>query len=430
MLGFLVIILIGTLLLMLPVASKEETTFLGALFCSVSATCVTGLVAYDTFTHWTLFGQLVLLVQMQIGGLGFITISTFAMIMAKRKIGLSRRTLIQNSLNTLQIRGGVRLVSHIIRGTLLFEGIGAVLLSIRFVPEMGWAKGIYYGIFHAISAFCNAGFDLMGFREPYSSLTYYYGDPLVILTISALIIIGGIGFIVWEDVLAHRMNFKKYQLHSKVALCATLILLAVGTVLFLILENDGLFACMTVSEKLLAAFFSAVTPRTAGFNSVDTASLSNGSMFLTIILMFIGGSPGSTAGGVKTVTIAVILLSMRAYLRHDQDCVIFRSRIDQEAVKRASMVVLINLSLAVIGIMIIFSVQDLPFTEVMFEVFSAIGTVGMSTGVTRELCTVSAIVIMMLMYLGRMGSLTFAMSFTEELRTSKLRYSKEDIVVG
>ncbi len=430
MLGFLLIIVIGGCLLMLPFASKEATTWSGAMLCSVSATCVTGLIAYDTFTHWTLFGQLVLLTEMQIGGLGFITIGTAFMILARRKIGIKQRSLIQNSLNTLQFRGSVRLVKQVMKGTFLVEGIGAILLSIRFVPQMGIAKGIYYGIFHSISAFCNAGFDLMGFREKYSSFCYYYDDPLVMLTISALIIIGGIGFLVWHDVVKHGLKWKEYHLHTKIVLASTAVLLIGGTILFLIFEWDGLFADMTPMGKFLAAFFSAVTPRTAGFNSVDTASLSNASLFLTVLLMFIGGSPGSTAGGIKTVTIVVILLYIKSYLFREKESVIFRRRICDEEVKKASIVVFINLFLALLGMIIIFSVQELPFRDVVFEVTSAIGTTGMSTGVTRQLNLVSKIVVMMLMYFGRMGSLTFAMSLTETRKASKLRYAKEKVIIG
>ncbi len=433
MLGFLLIILAGTCLLMLPVSTKtgETTTFSGALLCSVSATCVTGLVAYDTFSHWTLFGQLILLTEMQIGGLGFITIGTFVMIMFRKKIGISRRALIQDSLSTLQIKGSVRLVRRIVMGTLFFEGVGALLLSLRFVPQMGIAKGIYYGIFHSISAFCNAGFDLMGFREAYSSFCYYYDDPLVMGTLCVLIVVGGIGFVVWEDLWTHRFRFKRYQFHTKIVLVTTGVLLLGGTLLFYLLENHALFEGMTFRGKFLAALFSAVTPRTAGFNSVDTASLTNGSFFLTIILMFIGGSPGSTAGGVKTVTLLVILLYIKAYLFREKDCYIFHRRISDEVVRKASVVIFINLLFAILGMSIVFMAQpELALRDVFFEVFSAIGTAGMSTGVTRSLNLVSKFVVICLMFLGRMGSLTFALSFTERRRVSKIRYPEEDVTIG
>ncbi len=432
MLGFLVIILLGALLLMLPFASRagEETSFLGALFTSVSATCVTGLVVYDTWTHWTLFGQLVLLVQIQIGGLGFITIGSFAMMILGRRIGLKGRELIHESLNTLQLRGTVKLVRRIIVGTLFFEGVGAALLAIRFVPEFGPLRGVYYGIFHAVSAFCNAGFDLMGCQAAYTSFTAYAGDPLVVLVLSALIIIGGIGFLVWEDLLMNRWHWRRYRLQTKIVLTATAALLAGGTLLFLLTEGDGLFAGMGAGERFLAAFFAAVTPRTAGFNTIDLAAMSSAGKVLTMMLMFVGGSPGSTAGGIKTTTLVVILLHIRSYLFHERDCTVFRRRLEEDNVKRASVVIFINFSLAIFAVMVLLTGQDLPLADVLLEAFSAIGTVGMSTGLTRELNALSRIVIMMLMFLGRVGSLSFAMSFTERRHTGELRYPEEDIVVG
>lgn len=431
-LGFLCIILLGALLLMLPISSKEgqETTFLGALFTAVSSTCVTGLVVYDTFTHWSVFGQLVLLTLIQIGGLGFITIGTFVMMVLRRKIGLSRRILIQESLSTLQIRGSVRLVRRIVLGTLIFEGVGAALLSIRFIQDMGFLTGMYYGIFHSVSAFCNAGFDLMGFTGEYTSFSSYYNDPIIVLTLSVLIIIGGIGFVVWEDLYIHKWHVKKYGFQTKAVLLTTAILILGGTGLFLLLEKDNLFNDMNMADKLLSALFCAVTPRTAGFNTVDTASLSGGSFLTTIMLMFIGGSPGSTAGGIKTTTVFVIILYIRSYLLRQKDCVAFKARMDTDIVKKASIVVFINLLLAITGSMIIMSVQNLPLTDVLFEVFSAGGTVGMSTGITRQLNEISRIVIMLLMFFGRMGSLTFAMSFTERRKTTEIRYPKEQLIVG
>ncbi|MCD8241496.1 MAG: TrkH family potassium uptake protein [Lachnospiraceae bacterium] len=432
MLGFLSIILLGALLLMLPFASRtgEETSFLGALFTSVSATCVTGLVVYDTWTHWTLFGQLVLLVQIQIGGLGFITIGSFAMMVLGRRIGLKGRELIHESLNTLQLRGTVELVRRIIIGTLCFEGIGAALLAIRFVPELGLLRGVYYGIFHAVSAFCNAGFDLMGYQAAYASFTAYAGDPLIVLVLSALIIIGGIGFLVWEDLLLNRWHWRRYRLQTKIVLTATTALLVGGTLLFLLTERNGLFADMGAGERFLAAFFAAVTPRTAGFNTIDLAAMSSAGKVLTMLLMFVGGSPGSTAGGIKTTTLVVILLHIRAYLLHEKDCVAFRRRLEEDDVKRASVVIFINFSLAIFAVMVLLTGQDLPLADVLLEAFSAIGTVGMSTGLTRDLNTLSRIVIMALMFLGRVGSLSFAMSFTERKHMGELRYPEEDIVVG
>ncbi|NWO21431.1 Trk family potassium uptake protein [Oribacterium sp. oral taxon 102] len=431
MLSFLLMILTGALLLMLPIAARpgESTCFSGALLCSVSASCVTGLVAYDTWSHWSLFGQLVLLTEMQIGGLGFITIGVFAMTLFRKKIGLNYRALVQDSLSTLQLRGSVRLVRRIVFGTLLFEGLGALLLSLRFVPQFGLRRGLYFSIFHSVSAFCNAGFDLMGIREHYSSFCAYSGDPLVILTLSTLILVGGIGFLVWDDLLDNRWHWECYHFQTKLVLTATLGLLLISTFLFYFTEAR-LFAGMSAPHRLLAAFFSAVTPRTAGFNSVDTAGLSDAGLFLTILLMFIGGSPGSTAGGIKTITLLVILLHLKEYLFHERDCVLFRTRLEEEAVRKAGIVVFLNLSLALLGVFLILSVQPLPLRDVSFEVFSAIGTAGMSTGITRELCLFSKLVVIVMMYLGRMGSLTFAMSFTERRKSGKLRYPASPVTIG
>lgn len=294
--GFLGIILVGTGLLMLPGANRsgESLGFVNCLLTATSATCVTGLVAADTWSQWTLFGQLVILAMIQIGGLGFITIGVFLSIVLRRKIGLKERGRMQESVNTLQIGGVVRLAKKIVQGTLLFEGAGALILSIRFVPEFGFLRGVYYGIFHSISAFCNGGFDLMGIREPYSSLTYYYDDWLVNITIMSLIIIGGIGFIVWDDLSKKGLHFRKYLLHTKIVLVTTAALLLGGGVLFFLLEMNHLMADMSLGGKIYSSLFQSVTARTAGFNTTDTAALTDGSKLVTIVLMFIGGSPGST----------------------------------------------------------------------------------------------------------------------------------------
>lgn len=432
MLGFLVIILIGSLLLELPISTKEgqTTDYSGALFTSVSATCVTGLVVYDTYTHWTIFGQLVLLLMIQIGGLGLITITSFAMIILRRRIGLNSRELIRESLNTSQLHGSVRLVRTIIRGTLLVEGIGAVLLSIRFVPQLGFGRGIYYGIFHSISAFCNAGFDLMGYQGEFSSLTAYTTDPLVSIVIMLLILIGGIGFLVWDDILVNKYHFRRYRLQTKIVLVMTAILVFGGALLFFIFENSNLLSGMNFGGKVLASFFASVTPRTAGFNTISLSEMTNASKLLTVIFMFIGGCPGSTAGGVKTTTIAVIFLYIKSYLLHTEDCVVFNRRLDKDAMKRASVIIFINLSLALVMFFVIMATQDFDPLDVMLEVFSATGTVGLSAGITSSLNTVSRTGIMILMYLGRVGSLTFAMSFTERHTTGNIRYPEERVIIG
>lgn len=299
-LGFLLLILGGTCLLMLPCSSRtgEFTPFITALFTATSATCVTGLILVDTYTHWSFFGQLVLLLLIQIGGLGFITIGTAVSLVLRRKIGLKERGWIKESFNVLDIGGVVRLIKRVLKGTVLFEGIGALLLFTRFYPEMGFFNGLYYSIFHSISAFCNAGFDIMGKYKPYSSFTAYYDDPIVSFTLSALILIGGIGFIVWSDIIDHKWHFKKYALQTKMVLSFSAVLVFGGALLFYLLERNNLYADMSTTGIICSSFFSVITPRTAGFNTLDIGSLTEGGKLLTIILMFIGGGSGSLKTGL------------------------------------------------------------------------------------------------------------------------------------
>jgi len=294
--GFALIILLGAVLLCLPVSSRtgSYTPFLNALFTATSATCVTGLIVVDTYTHWNLFGQLVILTLIQVGGLGFITIGAYISVLFIKKIGLQSRTTIHESINTIELAGVVRLVKKIIMGTALVEAVGAVLLAIRFVPEFGAVRGIYYSIFHSVSAFCNAGFDLMGIRQTYSSLVAYEADILVNVTVMALILIGGIGFLVWDDFLRNGFRFRKYLLHTKIMVVSSLVLIFGGAVLFYWVEKDGLLAGMNAKETILGALFMSVTPRTAGFNTTDLGQMGNGGRFLTMLFMFIGGGSGST----------------------------------------------------------------------------------------------------------------------------------------
>lgn len=430
--GFMVIILLGTLLLMLPVSNKtgEDSNFLNCLFTATSASCVTGLVVYDTWCHWSLFGQLVILAMIQIGGLGFITIGVFLAIILRRRIGLKERGLMQESVNTLQIGGVVRLAKKIILGTAVMEGAGAALLSIRFIPEYGLGRGIYYGIFHAISAFCNAGFDLMGWQAPYNSLVAYDHDWVVNLVVMALIVLGGIGFIVWDDVSRNRLHFRKYMLHTKLVLLSTAVLLFGGALLFYLFERENLMVGMDADGKLLTSLFASVTARTAGFNTVDTAAMTDASKLLTVILMFIGGSPGSTAGGVKTTTILILYLYLWSTIQRTYGVNAFGRRLEDDAIKHASAIFMINLTLALLASLFLMVTQGLSMTDVFFETFSAIGTVGMSTGITRELSSASRVVIIFLMYCGRVGSLSFALSFTQNKRTAKVRQPMERITIG
>lgn len=430
--GFALIIVIGTILLSLPIATKTgETDLLTALFTATSATCVTGLVAADTYQNWTLFGQLVILCMLQVGGLGFMTIGVYISILLKRRIGLQERATLHESVNTLEIAGVVRLVKKIVQGAFIIEGTGALLLATRFIPRFGWANGIYFSIFHSISAFCNGGFDLMGIDEAYSSLVSYEGDILVNVVICLLILIGGIGFIVWDDVLKHKWHFKKYLLHSKIVLATTLGLTVAGTLLFLIFENNATLAGMTPIEKLLGALFASVTPRTAGFNTVDTGAMSNAGTLLTMLLMFIGGSPGSTAGGAKTTTMVVLLFYAVAMIRNREDINLFGRRLSADVVRKANAVVVINFSLAFGAACAIMALQPaIPMPDVVFEVLSAINTVGMTTGITRELGVISKLIVAVLMYCGRLGSLSFALVLAKKPSTNHVREPQEKVIVG
>ena len=406
-LGFAIVILVGTFLLLLPVSS-DHTDFLDALFTATSATCVTGLVVYDTATHWTLFGQIVILLLIQIGGLGFITIGVFLATYLKKKISLRQRGLIEESVNSLKLAGGVKLVKHIIKGTFLFEGIGAIILSLVFIEDFGLLKGIYLGIFHAISAFCNAGFDILGIIEPYGSLTPYASNIIVNITIMALIIIGGLGFIVWQDIYEKGFKFKKYLLQTKIVLIMTIILIVVGAVLFYLFECQNSLSSLSQEEMILAS-----------------------TSLLMMFLMFVGGSPGSTAGGIKTTTFAVLTIFVYATMTNKSEANAFNRRFDSKTIKKACSVFLINFIFIFISAIALFDMQpQLPMQDVFFEIFSALGTVGISTGITRQLTMLSKIVIVLLMYCGRVGSLTLALSLSRKKKISNCKNPVEKIAIG
>lgn len=431
--GYMIFVLTGALLLTLPFASQsgESVGFLNALFTATSASCVTGLVVLDTATSWSLFGQTVIICLIQIGGLGFMTIATVFSMILKRRMGLRERMTMVESINNDNIGGILSLTKIIVIGTAIFEGIGALLLSTRFIPVFGVATGIRYSIFHSISAFCNAGFDLMGVFEPYSSLVRFADDVVVNLTLSALITIGGLGFFVWDDIRRNKLKFKKYSLHSKLVLVVSAFLTFGGTVLFLIFERDFTNAGLGAGQSLLNALFDSVTARTAGFNTTDTAALSPASKILTVILMFIGGSPGSTAGGIKTTTLAVIAISTFNGMTRRQSKGVFGRRLEKDAIHKASSVAFTNLSLALIGIILICAFQPtLNISDIIFEVVSAIGTVGMTTGITRDLATASRLVIIFLMYCGRVGSVSFALALMEPKTTPPVKNPREKITIG
>ena len=431
-LGFFLLVLIGTILLLLPFASvpDEDTSILTALFTSVSASCVTGLVLVDTATHWTLFGQIVILLLIQIGGLGFITIATVFLSFARKSLGLKNRSLMAESISTAKLSGLKTLTKRIIKGTLIFEGAGALLLCIPFTRDFGAVKGIYYAIFHSVSAFCNAGFDLMGIREKFSSFTLYADNPLVNFVLIVLITVGGIGFAVWEDVRMHQWKLKRYSLHSKIVLLVSAGLTFGGALLFYVFENHNVFSGVSAGHALLRSLFQSVTCRTAGFNTIDLSAVTSPSALLSCFLMLIGGSTGSTAGGIKTTTIAVMFIFLFTALRARRRPQLFGRALNDSAVKKAATVITFNCSLIFISALLISVFQNVPVTDLLLEVFSAMGTVGMSTGLTRSLVPLSKCVIIVLMFCGRVGSVTLASAFLEKRAEPKVTYPTEDISIG
>ena len=433
-LGFGAIILIGSLLLHLPVASRDGqlTPWLICLFTATSATCVTGLVLVDTAIHWSGFGQGVILLLLQLGGLGFVTLISIVPFALHQRIGLSQRMLMASALNLDRVSGVVRVVRHALLGTVCVEGIGAALLAIRFVPQFG-LQGIWFSVFHSVSAFCNGGFDILGrYSGAYSSLASYQGDPLVLGTIMALIIIGGLGFFVWEDLIQKR-SWKKLTLYSKMVLSITVCLIVVGTVYFSCAEwdNPGTLGGMPLWQRPLNALFQSVTLRTAGYATFDMGGLRDGSAVMSILLMLIGGSSGSTAGGIKTVTVGILLLALRDGLR-GRDQVVFRGRtIPSRKVLDAMTLTLTVVLLFLSASMLLSLVDQVPYVQAAFETASAMGTVGVTMGITPELSTPSALLVILLMFLGRVGILSFSIAFlTRGKERNKITYPAAEMMVG
>ncbi|WP_313344287.1 TrkH family potassium uptake protein [Sedimentibacter sp.] len=426
------IIFLGGLLLSLPLSSKSGTAtpFVDSLFTSASAFCVTGLIVYDTFTHWSLFGQSIILLLIQIGGLGFMTVITLFSLFLRRKIGLKERRLLMESANTLKIGGIVLLVKKIIIGTIIFESVGALILTLSFYPEMGLREGLFYGIFHSVSAFCNAGFDLMGKYGQFSSLTNYSSNIVVNITIMTLIISGGIGFVVWDDIVKTRVCFRKFQLHTKIVLITTAALILISALLLFVIESNHGMINMSIKEKILASLFQSITPRTAGFNTINLNEFSEGGILLTIILMIIGGSPGSTAGGIKTTTFITLLIAAWASAGQCTDILIFKRRLETDTLKKASAITTIYMTIALISIIVISTIQEFPLKEIMFEVFSALGTVGLSLGITPSLNVLSKIIITLLMYGGKVGVLSIAAVIAEKKESALLSRPFEKIIIG
>lgn len=427
-LGFLLVILTGALLLMLPIASQagRVTPFSDALFTATSAVCVTGLVVVDTAAYWSLFGQIVILLLIQIGGMGVVTLAVVVVTISGRKIGLMQRSAMQEAIAAHQIGGIVRLTGFIMRTILFLEGLGALCLSTVFVPEFGLTQGVWYSVFHSISAFCNAGFDLMGVKQTFSSLTDYAANPVVNLTIMLLIVVGGIGFLTWDDVRVNRLNLQRYRMQSKIILTVTTILILGAAAYFFFFE----FQALPLKERLLCAFFQSVTPRTAGFNTVDLNGLSEVGQMLLILLMLIGGSPGSTAGGMKTTTLAVVLATALAVFRQEDEGHIYSRRIPVEAVKNAVTILMMYLVLFMTGGMIISTVEGVPLMAALLETGSAIGTVGLSLGITPGLGQISRAVLVFLMFFGRVGGLTIVFAAVTDRRIGGSKYPQGKITVG
>ena len=431
-LGFLLVILTGTLLLCLPVSARHHiaTPFFDALFTATSATCVTGLVVLDTYTHWSLFGQIVIIVLIQIGGIGFMTMITMFSIFLKRRISIHERRLLMQSAGTMRISGMVRLIKRIIVCTFVMETLGAVLLFTRFITKMPLGEAIFNSIFHSISAFCNAGFDIMGKYGKYSSFTTFRDDVLVNVTLMMLIVIGGLGFIVWDDIIRHKFNFKKYELHSKIVLTTTFWLILGGSLLYYVFEKRFAFAFLSTKDKVLAAFFQSITMRTAGFNTVDLSKLSESGNILSVILMFIGGSPGSTAGGIKTTTFIVLILGVISSSRHTPNITIFKRRMDEHIVKQASAIFTIYIVAVISSLLFMTATEPFRTNDVIFEIVSAIGTVGVTRGITRALDELSKIVIMILMFGGRVGGLTLMLSLAQKRVNIPIKRPYEKILIG
>lgn len=431
-LGYLLMILLGAGLLMLPFASADgqSASFQTAFFSATSSSCVTGLVLRDTATGWSFFGQAVLLVLIQIGGLGFMTVATFAFVITQRRMGLRGREIMLESINNSQINGIMRLTGEIIALTAFFECTGALLLGTVFVPLLGWKRGVWYSVFHSISAFCNAGFDLMGIYEPFGSFVPMAERPLMNFTLMALILNGGMGFLVWHDIRVSGWKWKHYSVHTKLVITTNLILLFGGAAGFLLMERNATGAALTPGGKVLTALFASVTARTAGFNTVDIGAMSGGSKLLTILLMVVGGSPGSTAGGVKTTTIAVIALTTFAGFRGRNKATVFGRSISHETYRKSCNILFFNTSIALTAALIIAALQPFDLVDILFETFSAIGTVGMTAGITRDLTPVCAYLIALLMFMGRVGSVSFAVALLEKKAQPPVQYPEAKITIG
>lgn len=428
MLGFAALILAGALLLMLPICSKDGTVtpFLDCLFTSTSASCVTGLIVRDTASHWSVFGQCVLLVLIQIGGMGVITVAAAITMIAGKKISLMQRSTMQDAVSAHQVGGIVRFTGFILKGILLIELLGAVALMPAFIRDFG-AKGVWLAFFHSISAFCNAGFDLLGTPEAkFVSLTGYMTDPWVNIPIIALILIGGLGFLTWRDIRENGIHLHRYRMQSKVILALSGVLVLLPTAYFFFFE----FSDMPMGQRMMASVFQAVTPRTAGFNTVDLAALSETGQMLMALLMLLGGAPGSTAGGMKITTMAVLVACAVAVFRRREHGQFYGRRIADETVKNAVTVFLMYVTLFFVGGLLISRLENLPLVTCLFESASAVGTVGLTLGVTPLLSVASRIILICLMFFGRIGGLTLIYATLPAQRNTQSKLPLDKISVG
>lgn len=434
--GFFALIVVGAILLWLPISSAngKPTPFIDCIFTSTSSVCVTGLITVDTGTHWSVFGQMIIILLIQIGGLGFMTMMTIAFVLAGKRITIRNRMIIQSSVNSDRIEGIVKFVKYIVISALTIEIIGGILLSIVFVPDYGWLKGVYFGFWHSISQYCNAGFDLIG---NFSSFTGYAENPLLSITVSALIVLGGLGFAVTSDLINFK-SIRRLSVHTKIVVISTVVLILGGAILTLIFEynNPDTIGNMPFSSKLLASFFQSITPRTAGSNTIDQNSLMPFTLFLTMVLMFIGGSPGSTAGGVKTTSFAVLFITLYSVLTGKEDVNCFRYQIPMETIKRAISVLLMGLLIVLFAFMILVVAE--PWAtgpDLLFEVFSAYDTVGLTRSITPYLSKISKTTLILCMFIGRVGPLTIAYMFTgkehaERENIGEFHYPETNIMIG
>lgn len=432
--AFAMIILVGSLLLSLPAASRSGVScgFRPALFTATSATCVTGLVLYDTWTQWSLFGQIVILSLIEIGGLGFMSAASVTVFLLRRKVGLRQRMLMAQALSVDEMDGVVRLQKWVLCGSLSVQLVGAGILFLRFLPQFGWQKAAWWGVFHSISAFCNAGFDVMGSVTPGASVMAFNNDPVVLVTLMALIVIAGLGFFVWDEVVRLR-SFRKFSVYTKLVLLTSGALILGGAALLLILEwsNPGTFGPMSVPQKILNALFQSVTVRTAGFAGVDQALLTDGGKGVSLVLMLIGGSSGSTAGGVKTVTMVVLLLFVWTRCRGRETVTVYKRTIPQGKVMDAMTIVSLMVALALFGGIFISATSGVSFTDSLFEAVSALATVGLTAGVTGNLSVAAQILIIIYMYFGRVGVLTLSLGFLMGNRAEeRFRYAQTNLLIG